>query len=108
MPEAAAVPRDLTLADDSIAAAGAGKDDGVGGTSPYRSSSSKNLTERGGLLLLSTVPLVWGTYAPSVKYLYQMGDSPPGLLFNFACYVVSVLTFTAVASFNRRPRTTGA
>ncbi|CAN0596829.1 unnamed protein product, partial [Ectocarpus sp. 12 AP-2014] len=58
----------------------------------------KNIrSQRSGLLVLATVPLVWGTYAPSVKYLYQMGESPPGLLFNFACYVVSVLTFAAVA-----------
>lgn len=28
----------------------------------------------GGWLLLSTVPLVWGTYAPSVKYLYDVGE----------------------------------
>lgn len=111
MPEVAAAPNDLTLADGGISATGAGKDADAGGTSANSSSSSsshsKGLTERRGLLLLSTVPLVWGTYAPSVKYLYQMGDSPPGLLFNFACYVVSVLTFTAVAGFNKKQRTTG-
>ncbi|CAM9723524.1 unnamed protein product [Ectocarpus sp. 8 AP-2014] len=39
-----------------------------------------------------------------------MGESPPGLLFNFACYVVSVLTFAAVAGLNtaRRHRTATA
>lgn len=61
-------------------------------------------SNRSGLLLLSTVPLVWGTYAPSVKYLYQMGDSTPGLVFNFACYVVSVLTFALVAAANSARR----
>lgn len=67
------------------------------------------LTERGGLLLLATVPLVWGTYSPTVKYLYQAGESPPGLLFNFACYAVSVLTFAAVAGLNNaRTRRTAA
>ncbi|CAN0396718.1 unnamed protein product, partial [Ectocarpus sp. 12 AP-2014] len=74
-------------------------------------SKEKNIrSQRSGLLVLATVPLVWGTYAPSVKYLYQMGESPPGLLFNFACYVVSVLTFAAVAGLNtaRRHRTTTA
>lgn len=107
---AAAAPRDPTVADDggSPATNAPGKDAGADGRSANdSSSSSRDLTERRGLLLLSTVPLVWGTYAPSVKYLYQMGDSPPGLLFNFACYVVSVLTFTAVASFNKSQRTTG-
>lgn len=73
-----------------------GKEDD-GGSPPSR----KKLTERSGLLLLATVPLVWGTYGPSVKLMYQMGESPPGLLFNFACYAVSVMTFAAVASFNR-------
>ncbi|CBN78017.1 conserved unknown protein [Ectocarpus siliculosus] len=89
-----------------IDADGAGKD---GATLP--ASKGKNIrSERSGLLVLATVPLVWGTYAPSVKYLYQMGESPPGLLFNFACYVVSVLTFAAVASLNtaRRHRTATA
>lgn len=90
VPEVAARP-DVVSAPDL-----AGKEGG-GGSSP----SSKKLTERGGLLLLATVPLVWGTYGPSVKLLYQMGESPPGLLFNFACYAVSVMTFAAVASFSR-------
>eukprot|EP00752_Nemacystus_decipiens_P009160 g8182.t1 len=84
--------------------AGRGTD---GGSSP----SSKKLSERGGLLVLATVPLVWGTYGTSVKLLYQMGESPPGLLFNFACYAVSVMTFAAVASFNKakgqRPASSG-
>eukprot|EP00903_Cladosiphon_okamuranus_P011719 g11021.t1 len=73
----------------------------LSGNDGASSPSSKKLTERGGLLLLATVPLVWGTYGPSVKLMYQMGESPPGLLFNFACYAVSVMTFAAVASFSR-------
>lgn len=72
--------------------------EGDGGSSP---SSNEKLTERGGLLLLATVPLVWGTYGTSVKLLYQMGESPPGLLFNFACYAVSVITFAAVAGLSK-------
>lgn len=90
----------------NIDADGAGKD-----VATLPASKGKNIrSERSGLLVLATVPLVWGTYAPSVKYLYQMGESPPGLLFNFACYVVSVLTFAAVASLNtaRRHRTATA
>lgn len=61
-----------------------------------------------GLLLLTTVPLVWGTYAPSVKYLYEWrGDSilsPPGLVFNFACYSVSALTLAGVFWFDHLRR----
>ncbi|CAM9089866.1 unnamed protein product [Scytosiphon promiscuus] len=88
----------------------AGNDaDSPGSSLPPHTGGNK-LTERGGLLLLATVPLVWGTYSPSVKYLYQMGESPPGLLFNFACYAVSVLTFAAVAGLNsaRTRRTASA
>lgn len=57
---------------------------------------------RRGLLVLASVPLVWGTYAPSVKYMYEMGEdlSPPGLLFNFACYLVSALALAGAAWVN--------
>lgn len=92
VPEVAARP-DVKLDHTGTAAEG----DGDGGSPP----GSKKLTERGGLLLLATVPLVWGTYGASVKLLYQMGDSPPGLVFNFACYAVSAMTLAIVASFSR-------
>lgn len=75
----------------------------VEGASSQGAASSDKLrgrSDRGGLLLLATVPLVWGTYGPSVKYMYQMGDGPPGLVFNFGCYLVSVATFAAVAWVN--------
>lgn len=64
-------------------------------------------TDRRGLLLLATVPLVWGTYGPSVKYLYQMGESTPALLFNFGCYFVSAASLAAVAWFNDARRSGG-
>ncbi|CAM9601241.1 unnamed protein product [Chrysoparadoxa australica] len=42
------------------------------------------------MLLLASVPLVWGTYGPSVKRMYDMSASaPPGLFFNLACYMVA-------------------
>lgn len=54
---------------------------------------------RRGLFLLATVPLVWGTYAPSVKYVYDLGDglSPPALIFNFGCYMFSAATLAGAA-----------
>lgn len=64
-------------------------------------------TDRRGLLLLATVPLVWGTYGPSVKYLYQMGESTPALLFNFGCYLVSAASLATVAWFNDARRSGG-
>lgn len=101
------VPEVASAADDLAtlgSTGGDGKSDGRGAGRGGSSSpvGKKQLTERGGLLLLCTVPLVWGTYGPSVKFLYQMGESPPGLLFNFACYVVSLLTLAAAGSFDRR------
>ncbi|CAM9994726.1 unnamed protein product [Ascophyllum nodosum] len=57
-------------------------------------------SDRRGFILLATVPLVWGTYGPSVKYLYQMGDSTPGLFFNLSCYLVSAAFLTAIAWVN--------
>lgn len=70
------------------------------GASAQEEDAPRGRSNRSGLLLLSTVPLVWGTYAPSVKYLYQMGESTPGLVFNFACYAVSVLTLAVVAGIS--------
>lgn len=72
-----------------------------GSGSPATSTGSKEFSRRSGLLLLATVPLVWGTYAPSVKYLYQAAEAVPGLVFNFGCYLVSVLTFAVVALINQ-------
>lgn len=74
-------------------------------TSPNRKSIGD--TDRKGLLILATVPLVWGTYGPSVKYLYQMGESTPALLFNFGCYLVSAASLAAVAWFNNARRSGG-
>eukprot|EP00904_Undaria_pinnatifida_P007480 jgi/Undpi1/3862/HiC_scaffold_16.g07230.m1 len=90
------VPHDLSPADSASIAAGAQQKD--------RPRARSN---RSGLLVLSTVPLVWGTYGPSVKYLYQMGESTPGLVFNFACYAVSVLTLAAVAGINNARKREG-
>ena len=90
------VPHDLSPADSASIAAGAQQKD-----------KPRARSNRSGLLVLSTVPLVWGTYGPSVKYLYQMGESTPGLVFNFACYAVSVLTLAAVAGINNARKREG-
>lgn len=80
---------------------------GLSSFAPGDGDEGKDLNKKGrrrsstrDLLLLSTVPLVWGTYGPSVKYLYQMGEPTPGLVFNLGCYVVSVLTLGMVAWIN--------
>ena len=77
------------------------------GSSGQQQDAPPGRSNRSGLLLLSTVPLVWGTYAPSVKYLYQMGESTPGLVFNLACYGVSVLTLAVVAGISNATKRKG-
>jgi hypothetical protein len=38
-----------------------------------------------GILVLLTVPLSWGTYGPTVRYLYEIQPPVPGFVFS-ACY----------------------
>ncbi len=51
----------------------------------------------GAILILLTVPAAWGTYAPAVKYIYDVapdGTQPsmPGLVFSAGYYCVAALT----------------
>lgn len=47
-----------------------------------------------GILVLLTVPLSWGTYAPVVKYVYEMDPPLPGFVFSAGYYVVASVTLT--------------
>lgn len=52
-----------------------------------------------GLLILLSVPVVWGTYAPAVRYLYAVSDPPlPGLIFSAAYYSLASATLSIVAA----------
>lgn len=42
------------------------------------------------------MPVVWGTYAPVVRYVYERPVPPPGILFSAAYYVVALSTLLAV------------
>ena len=56
-----------------------------------------------GVLVLLTVPLAWGTYAPVVKYVYEMDPPVPGFVFSAAYYLIasaSLLTLMAMSSTN--------
>ena len=50
------------------------------------------------ILILLTVPAAWGTYAPAVKYIYDVAPSDsnqpsmPGLVFSAGYYCVAALT----------------
>ena len=39
-----------------------------------------------GILVLLTVPLSWGTYAPVVRYLYAIQPPVPGFVFSSCCW----------------------
>mmetsp|Transcript_4357 Transcript_4357/g.6115 ORF Transcript_4357/g.6115 Transcript_4357/m.6115 type:complete len:548 (+) Transcript_4357:96-1739(+) len=72
----------------------------------YTSDAEKDLEPKGnnnninddassralGILVLLTVPLSWGTYAPVVKYVYEMDPPVPGLLFSAGYYFIASFT----------------
>ena len=54
-----------------------------------------------GVLVLLTVPLAWGTYAPVVKYVYEMDPPVPGFVISTAYYLIasaSLLTLMSMSS----------
>ena len=54
-----------------------------------------------GILILLTVPLAWGTYAPVVKYMYNnMEPSMPGFIFSAGYYIVAALTLGILSSLS--------
>ena len=46
-------------------------------------------TELSGVLVLLSVPLSWGTYAPVVKYMYAIDPPIPGFVFSAGYYLVA-------------------
>lgn len=54
-----------------------------------------------GILILLTVPVAWGTYAPVVKYMYNnMEPSMPGFIFSAGYYIVAALTLGVLSSLS--------
>ena len=45
-----------------------------------------------GLLVLCSVPLVWGTYVPIVRLLYEIDPPIPGFLFSAFYFFISAVT----------------
>lgn len=52
-----------------------------------------------GIAVLLTVPLVWGTYNPVVKFLYTLQPPVPGLIFSAAYYIVAAVTLWGILAF---------
>eukprot|EP00953_Heterococcus_sp_UTEX-ZZ885_P033323 17345-Heterococcus_DN1.PRE.1 len=66
-------------------------------------AGSKDANKGLQIAVLAAVPVLWGTYTPSVKYMSAV--QPPGLIFNAACYVISgfaLWTSIAVAAASRK------
>jgi hypothetical protein len=67
----------------------------------------------GAILILLTVPAAWGTYAPAVKYIYDVAPdgstqpSMPGLVFSAGYYCVAALTL-GILSFWKDQQTEDA
>jgi hypothetical protein len=75
-------------------------------TSSDLSSSRFSISEANlGLLALFTVPMIWGTYVPVVRTLYEIDPPVPGAVFS-ACYFavasLSTLALVALPNFNRK------
>lgn len=51
-----------------------------------------------GAPVLFTVPLVWGTYAPVVKYVYEADPPVPGLVFSAAYYSLAAVSLALLTS----------
>jgi len=64
-------------------------------------SSDKGNADDGrllGVLVLLTVPLSWGTYAPVVKYVYEMNPPVPGFVFSAGYYVIASFTLNLLVT----------
>ena len=51
-----------------------------------------------GLMVLLSVPVVWGTYVPVVRSLYDFDPPIPGFLFSFAYFTVASLSSLALVA----------
>jgi len=51
-----------------------------------------------GILVLMTVPLSWGTYAPVVRYVYEIDPPVPGFVFSAGYYLVASLSLLTLAN----------
>jgi len=57
-----------------------------------------------GLLVLSTVPMVWGTYVPVVRSMYGVNPPIPGLVFSASYLTLASLSCLALAPFQKNPK----
>ncbi|GAX26871.1 hypothetical protein FisN_9Lh160 [Fistulifera solaris] len=52
-----------------------------------------------GIFVLATVPVVWGTYVPVVKGLYEIDPPIPGFVFSTAYFAVAAVSAFGLLSF---------
>jgi drug/metabolite transporter (DMT)-like permease len=49
-----------------------------------------------------TVPFAWGTYAPVVKYVYEMDPPVPGFIFSGGYYLIAAVTLSILSFLQHR------
>mmetsp|Transcript_51369 Transcript_51369/g.154342 ORF Transcript_51369/g.154342 Transcript_51369/m.154342 type:complete len:508 (-) Transcript_51369:462-1985(-) len=54
-----------------------------------------------GVLVLLTVPLAWGTYAPVVRYVYEMNPPIPGFVFSAGYYLIATVSLLGLNMMRR-------
>lgn len=66
----------------------------LNGADDMQNSNSRPNDKLLGVLVLLTVPLSWGTYAPVVKYVYEIDPPLPGFVFSAGYYLIASITLT--------------
>jgi drug/metabolite transporter (DMT)-like permease len=67
--------------------------------SRYLQSKLAVTDETVGLLVLLTVPVVWGTYVPVVRFLYEIDPPIPGFVFSVCYFALASLTTLSMLAF---------
>lgn len=72
-----------------------------GGDNDGRISTITN-SRASGILVLLTVPFAWGTYAPVVKYVYEMDPPVPGFVFSGMYYLIAAFTLSLLSILQQK------
>jgi len=87
--------------DEGLAASAAASQDSSDNSGAMVSLSNGERVR--GALALSLVPIIWGTYSPIIRFVYQLDTPPPSPLLNFFFYVASVTTLLVTNTIKQQP-----
>lgn len=57
-----------------------------------------------GISVLLTVPFAWGTFEPTVRYVYEIGPPIPPILFSLGYYFVAAMSLTLLTMISKQER----